>query len=1024
MSSRIWKQVTQCLCLYLCILLAWPAYAQEETAVAAAEVIAPLPTPTPVPAPPAVAEEPTSTALEGTTEEPTPEAPATEPPATEPPAETTAAPTGPSATPPATATVSPGATASVAPTATDTATVTPAPSNSPTPAPSAAPGWDESKCDHRNEHCERAPKCAIEGCAHVGIDEQGNPKALCPLGQWLLDASVSANEPGAALLSASTPTEIALKNGMNTLYRSGSYVLTGGGAGAEVVVGKNLAVSIVLKDTQLLRLTLSEGVACTLGFEEQNAVTSLAAPNAELTMNGIGSLVVSTNFNCPRLTVLGGSVRLPSYTGADEIISLNGRKPYPFYASGALSATLEGQFLCELRPNAADQAAVLWLPPLEDQLPYYSKLENQTLVLTAIPAPPGKAVEFSLTGSDAFAPMENTDYRIVPGDQPQSKQLTIAKNGVSVTMSGIGEASYAPSVIAQAPATLFFQKQNVLGELNGSAGVTLSGSGSLSVQTLGVPALKAVGTLSISCGAVAGTALDRWQVVSTDADLALGTIASYNGQKASLCFLTGDLRTAYVPIAAPAPGYRYVGTLKGKTLKVEALPSSAALGTLGTTALTLSSGNYLLRSAPSATGDVVIPAGESVLLTLEDVQTTVRLLLEAGASATLTLTGANGFAGQTALGAKAKLTIDGTGALRFGAMTGEKGSSTTLGEQVSVTLATGDALAGSKLKPTLIRVTNNQNAPMAKTAITLKLGKDEPFSTTTDEQGLLMLWRGKALTGVNAVVLSAADTYATLITNGKADPDALPKISNLREYYNAALFDAPGALTLGIQYYVGSKVRDMPDTWVADAKTAPMQYGECNIPGIQKGDVVTYRAFASLKQGKLGQDTADAFAFGEQRSFTAIEPRRKLVIKDQQKTYDAKEFKLKSELYPQGATVAYYLKDTLLEHPPKDVGVYAAKVSVPAGDDAYLPGVYSVTMEIKRIVVLIYPEEVSKIQGQPDPEFPYTYQDTVMLGEDAVTGTLIRVAGEAYGNYAYLPDRLTAPSYYELVVDLYSPAFF
>ncbi|MEG2253306.1 MAG: hypothetical protein RSC98_09705, partial [Clostridia bacterium] len=95
----------------------------------------------------------------------------------------------------------------------------------------------------------------------------------------------------------------------------------------------------------------------------------------------------------------------------------------------------------------------------------------------------GKAVEFSLTGSDAFAPMENTDYRIVPGDQPQSKQLTIAKNGVSVTMSGIGEASYAPSVIAQAPATLFFQKQNVLGELNGSAGVTLSGSGSLSVQT-------------------------------------------------------------------------------------------------------------------------------------------------------------------------------------------------------------------------------------------------------------------------------------------------------------------------------------------------------------------------------------------------------------------------------------------------------------------------------------------------------------------------------------------------------------
>ena len=54
----------------------------------------------------------------------------------------------------------------------------------------------------------------------------------------------------------------------------------------------------------------------------------------------------------------------------------------------------------------------------------------------------------------------------------------------------------------------------------------------------------------------------------------------------------------------------------------------------------------------------------------------------------------------------------------------------------------------------------------------------------------------------------------------------------------------------------------------------------------------------------------------------------------------------------------------------------------------------------------------------------YTYDESVMLEGDEVTGALSRVKGETYGNYAYLPGSLSAPEYYELVIAPDSPLFF
>ena len=98
-----------------------------------------------------------------------------------------------------------------------------------------------------------------------------------------------------------------------------------------------------------------------------------------------------------------------------------------------------------------------------------------------------------------------------------------------------------------------------------------------------------------------------------------------------------------------------------------------------------------------------------------------------------------------------------------------------------------------------------------------------------------------------------------------------------------------------------------------------------------------------------------------------------------------------------------------MQRAPVKVGEYIARVTVPAGDAQYLPGSYDVRMTIKRIVVLIYPEEASKQKGQEDPDFYYEYDESVMLEDDEVTGSLSRVKGETYGNYPYLTGSLAAP---------------
>ena len=236
----------RCLCALLCLMLTGAALAE------------PLP-------------DGTTTFAEQAGETPTPAPTQTPTPAADP-----------TPTPTPTAAPSESPTPTAAPSESPTPTATP----SQTPAPSA---WDESLCDHTTENCEQAPECTVPGCKHIGVNELGEVVALCDLGQWLFDA---ADRAASAMLmrASSARTEVALENGENILYRSGSYTLTGGGENASLYVRQGLAISLWFSDARLLTLNLNSGVAATLGFSGVNTLSTLAASAAHVVIDGTGSL--------------------------------------------------------------------------------------------------------------------------------------------------------------------------------------------------------------------------------------------------------------------------------------------------------------------------------------------------------------------------------------------------------------------------------------------------------------------------------------------------------------------------------------------------------------------------------------------------------------------------------------------------------------------------------------------------------------------------------------------------------------
>ncbi len=965
----------------------------------------PSETPTELPGPSGA---PEASSVPETTETPAPEAsvtPGTSPEASETPG------TSPEAS------VTPGA----SPTVPGMPTVVPAPTpeeGTPpvvTALPTAGgnPVWDESQCDHMNEHCERAPKCTVPGCRHIGVNEAGDVVALCGLGQWLMEVGSDTTD-GVMTLAATAPIEMELVDGENILYRSGSYHLTGGGENATLYIRDNMVLSIELDGVQLLTLRVSQKSVVTIGFQGFTTIQTLTAPDAAVKLSGSGCLTVANNLNYGVLNVERGNVRLPSGASSD-----NGRRPVVFDAPGAEQAYVDGKFFTYVK-TGSDGKVTLWLPVLGEGASYWGRMNGNTLEVSSLAEPPAEGDKVDLSENTPFQAVAGKSYTLYATDPAKQNRVINGAAGASFTLSGVGTEGSAPTF--QGTGTLYVSGDNYLKELSGPYAV--SGTGRLHVGRLSAPNLTAQGGLTIR--ADTGDAPMAWtKVPVSGGEMTLDLTAEYNGAAVPVLFFDAGPKTAYAPLPAAAAGYHYEGTVQGGKLLLQAVEDEeGASVTLDASDHTFeASGNYRIVSEGGTSGKIIVADGVSVKLTLAGAYTSGDLRIGAGASVTLVLQGANAV-GPVVVGDGATLSLSGTGALDAASISG--GGTVSIAETTNLSLSSGTALPGSALQPTVIAVTDDQNAPMARAQIVLKLGNQEPFNVTTGRNGTVTLWRAQALSGTDVVVLSDQDTYAAVINGGTASPDALPVIRNVRAApYGSITFETDTGNTLGVQYIVSDKEEEMADTWEPTAGVVLMRGGECTIPGLKDGDVVTFRAFACAQAGvTLSGDTASAFAFSEKVVFTVREERQPLVIADQERTYNGKAFQLSKKLYPESASVSYFQDGELLKSAPVKVGEYIARVTVPAGDAQYLPGSYDVRMTIKRIVVLIYPEAASKQKGQDDPEFFYEYDESVMLEDDEVTGSLSRVQGETYGNYPYLAGSLSAPDYYELVIAPDSPLFF
>ena len=771
---------------------------------------------------------------------------------------------------------------------------------------------------------ETPPVCDIPDCPHVKQDAEGQWVAVCPLGEWMLahgepTATPSETPAGISLMDATEPGDVVLGSGLTTLYRSGSYKISGGTATSRIVVANQLAVALTLDGVVLDSLTLGSGVSMQISTTGRNVIGKLEPNDGDIVFNGNGSLTVGT-VEAPEnatLTVEGGSLLLP-----DGVVSSNGNRSYHFEAAGATSATVDDTAYPFTTPDSADQA-YLWLPAASAGFSYRSTVTGGVLTVLSTPEDPGAAIDFDMDGSDELTVEANKSYNILSsGGAPLAHTLSVNQSGVTLSFQN-ADFSAAADVTVSSAARLHVNGNVALKSLTADADVNLTGSGLLRVGAMDVDTLHCVNTVRVRFDASASPFYSSWQTLVSPVSLDTITALSYQGRKYAFAYRTGAATTLYAPLPAPASGMRYDLDRDGDTLVATQYPTGTQTLVLEGSGLHIdTNGNYVIITHGDTTASMTVAAGLNVMLLLRSVRTGGSLTVGAGTTLGLTLEGSNRLDGGMTLGSGDAISAGGKGALMSGEVTALGSASIHVNATTNWTLQSSAVLGNSTLKPTVINVTGSDGLPVGGTAITLKLGTAKPFTTTTAANGHVTLWGSKKLTNRSVVVLSSANTYADILTSDPANPDALPKISEVAvRSASYVTFTATNAQTAGIQYYINKPGAQMPDTFDAAAGRVARVYGECNIPGLRKGDVVTFRAYAARGIAQtLTADTADGFQFSDPVTFTAGDVRKVYTLAAQKKEYDMYAFKFAAGLIPKGASVIFYKNNVELSSAPTEIG--------------------------------------------------------------------------------------------------------
>ena len=955
----------------------------------------PTDAPTATPAPENPTEAPTATPdpenpTEAPTATPDPENPTDEPTATPAPENPTEAPT---ATPdPENPTDEPTATPDPE-NPTDEPTATPDPEN-PTDEPTATPD-PENPTDEPTETPE-IPACDVEGCAHISQDENGLDYPLCRYGRYLLD-----EEDAYSVATLSNDLRIVDLNRADvTFYRSGQYALIGDRKGAAVRVVKNRAAILELRGASIDTLTVEANAVVYIRAAD-NSLASIkkleVASGAAVIFSEGGAISIGTVNSKGDISVEGTNLFA-------DLTEMNGRARYAFSASDVQSVLVEGErYAWSVTPDA-DGKLYLWLKRPGEGMQWTATVTEGTMTLRqTAKAPSGDAG--SITPGERNTLKSGTVYTL-SGDIAEGTVLEIMESGVTVILDGTTSAGTL--IEAGAPYDLIVRGDTIL---DGRGQMPLMGSApKITVDgLLSVQGQLPNGTQVLSGVVICSDAPDGYTAWAISVPLARQKVTLDGTAMPLLMTPAGELL-----LPALADDATYSISADADTIVIETVHAQVLTFNLSENAPNADAGDasrFIVNGQNGYLDGVIHSSGAAASATLRNVQLN---------SASSVLRVENGALSATLTGSCALLS-DGAPIALDNAQVSLNVESGRLVLRNQNDL-TGITLRGNvRVEPesdaphTVVTIRDAQGNPVPNKALTVVIGGSQ-YRYTTHFDGTLQLWGFGDLTGQDIAATDGETVYSAVIAGKSSSAVTGLEISDIAATDNedgtlTITFKTTGAKSAGVQVYAGEAPASMPDTYRADAKQYAADGNSVTISGLNTGDVVIYRVYASAEENvALTESNADGFSFSEECFH--VHRVKWVPSRTANTTYNAMTYRPRMTL-PETASITYS-GNNLVGGLPFYVGSYVMHVKIPEGDPIYLPGTVDVAFSIQKIPLTICPDaNQQKNEGEADPA-RFTFTSIGLLDGDVVSGILKREPGEEAGNYSFVLTGLSAADYYTL----------
>ena len=875
----------------------------------------------------------------------------------------------------------------------DVPTATPAPEN-PTDEPTATPD-PENPTDEPTATPE-IPTCDVEGCAHISQDENGLDYPLCRYGRYLLD-----EEDAYSVATLSNDLRIVDLNRADvTFYRSGQYALIGDRKGATVRVVKNRAAILELRGASIDTLTVEANAVVYIRAAD-NSLASIkkleVASGAAVIFSEGGAISIGTVNSKGDISVEGTNLFA-------DLTEMNGRARYAFSASGVQSVLVEGERYAWAVTPDADGKLYLWLKRPGEGMQWTATVTEGTMTLRqTAKAPSGDAG--SIIPGERNTLKSGTVYTL-SGDIAEGTVLEIMESGVTVILDGTTSAGTL--IEAGAPYDLIVRGDTIL---DGRGQMPLMGSApKITVDgLLSVQGQLPNGTKVLSGVVICSDAPDGYTAWAISVPLARQKVTLDGTAMPLLMTPAGELL-----LPALADDATYSISADADTIVIETVHAQVLTFNLSENAPNADAGDasrFIVNGQNGYLDGVIHSSGAAASATLRNVQLN---------SASSVLRVENGALSATLTGSCALLS-DGAPIALDNAQVSLNVESGRLVLRNQNDL-TGITLRGNvRVEPesdaphTIVTIRDAQGNPVPNKALTVVIGGSQ-YRYTTHFDGTLQLWGFGDLTGQDIAATDGETVYSAVIAGKSSSAVTGLEISDIAATDNedgtlTITFQTTGAKSAGVQVYAGEAPASMPDTYRADAKQYEADGNTVTISGLNTGDVVIYRVYASAEENvTLTESNADGFSFSEECFH--VHRVKWVPSRTANTTYNAMTYRPRMTL-PETASITYS-GNNLVGGLPFYVGSYVMHVKIPEGDPIYLPGTVDVAFSIQKIPLTICPDaNQQKNEGEADPA-RFTFTSIGLLDGDVVSGILKREPGEEAGNYNFVLTGLSAADYYTL----------